>query len=100
VYALQASNGNLLWEHRLLDATYQYAPQASGGVIYLGKDDYTIDTYSGSDGHPLWGYRSSTPLRWHPLIDNGLMFVRPLDGSLVVLRLSDGELLWRYAVNG
>lgn len=99
VYALQESSGNLLWEHTLTDVTYQYAPQASNGVIYLGKDDSTIDAYSESDGRPLWSYHSPTPLQWYPLIDNGLMFVRTLDGALVVLRPRDGKHLWQYEVN-
>jgi outer membrane protein assembly factor BamB len=96
VYALRASDGQVLWRHSLSNVAFKYAPQVSNGVIYLGRDDSTIDAYNASNGRPLWSYHSPSPLRWYPLVDGGLMFARTLDDSLVVLRLSNGKRLWRY----
>jgi len=96
VYALQASDGHVLWSHSLSNATFKYAPQVSNGVIYLGKDDSTIAAYNGGNGHPLWSCHSPSPLRCYPVVNDGLMFARTVDNSLVVLRLSDGKRLWQY----
>jgi outer membrane protein assembly factor BamB len=100
VYALRASDGYLLWNQVLSDTVFRYAPQTGGGIIYLSRDDYSINAFSESTGQSLWNFNSIVPLIWYPVVDNGLMFVRTIDNSLTVLRVSDGKLLWQYTVNG
>lgn len=96
VYALQASTGQVLWYHALSTTTPSYLPVASDGVLYLGTDDRSIEAWRGSDGHFLWRYASPAPLEWYPEVDNSILLVRPLNGTLDVFRIVDGKLLWRY----
>jgi outer membrane protein assembly factor BamB len=100
VYALRASDGYLIWYHELSDTMFKYPPQTGGGIIYLDREDYTINAFSESTGQLLWSFSTTVPLIWSPAIDDGSMFVRTIDNALYVLNVSDGKQLWHYAANG
>jgi len=99
-YAIQASDGRLLWQHSFYADTPEYAPSVNDGIIYLGKDDHSIDAWSGSDARFRWHYSAPAQIQWYPQVFDGLMYVRLTNGTMDVLRISDGTRLWHFPLNG
>ncbi len=108
VYALRASDGSLLWYHKI-DPGAGNAPLVSGGIVYITANisdvgPGTLYALQASDGVELWHYTSNDTLS-APLLNNGLVYVTSYDvvsqnGSLVALRASDGVQLWHDTARG
>lgn len=96
IYALEANNGTMLWSHAILSATTLFPPIAREGVLYLGRDDHSIDSWQGASGRFLWHYASAHPLLWYPTTANGVLFALALNGTVDAINLSSGVVLWRY----
>jgi outer membrane protein assembly factor BamB len=108
VYALRASDGKVLWRHKI-NTGASAAPLVSAGIIFITANigdvgPGTLYALQTSDGIELWHYTSSDPLSV-PLLDNGIVYVTSYDvvsqnGSLVALRASDGTQLWHDTARG
>jgi eukaryotic-like serine/threonine-protein kinase len=108
VYALNASDGNVLWRHKI-DLGAGTAPLVNSGIIYITASisdvgPGTLYALRASDGVELWRYTSSVSLST-PLVDNGIVYVTSYDvvsqnGNLVALRAKDGTQLWHEATRG
>ena len=108
VYALRASDGNVLWRHKINPGA-SAAPLVNGGIIYItaGISDVgpgSLYALRASDGVELWRYTSSDTLSTL-LLANGIAYVTSYDvvsqnGSLIALRASDGAQLWHDTARG
>lgn len=96
IYALQASDGRVLWQHTLFTNTTVYAPVVNDGILYLGKDAFSIDAWRGSDGRFLWHYTAPAQITWYPEVLDGIMYVLPFNGTMDVLRIDNGTRLWHF----
>ena len=110
LYALQASNGQLLWKRSYKDLTtvgnqtVEIAPYpaSDGNAIYFGTPK-GIYAWKASDGQQLWSYPA--PTTCSPLsgicppevatVTNGIVYAY-LDG-LYALHATDGSMLWKNA---
>ncbi len=98
IYALQSSNGSVLW-HDQLNAT-PYSGLLANGVIYLSA---TIGSYSGalyalrmSNGSLLWNYPLAGSMYNAPALDGTTLYVGAANGMVYALQASNGALLWHY----
>jgi eukaryotic-like serine/threonine-protein kinase len=94
VYALQTSNGALLW---------RYATE--GGVcsalvvhdrVYLCSADGVVSALQTSTGSLLWQYTILGFVFETPVVDGGSVYVGSGNGIAYALRARDGVLLWYY----
>jgi outer membrane protein assembly factor BamB len=60
------------------------------------KDAHRIRCLSATDGHDLWSYTAGGRIDSSPTVYGGLVLFGCADGSVVCLRASDGELVWRF----
>jgi outer membrane protein assembly factor BamB len=108
VYALHASDGNVLWRHKI-DPGASAAPLVNGGIIYITASISDVGPGSlyalrASDGVELWHYTSSDPLS-ATVVANGIVYVTSYDvvsqnGSFVALQASHGAQLWHDTARG
>ncbi len=108
VYALNASNGGVLWHHKI-DPGADSAPLVSKGIVYItaNRSDVgpgTLYALRASDGMELWHYTSNKPLS-DPSVGNDRVFVTSYDdasqiGNMIALRASDGVQLWHKTASG
>ena len=90
LYAVNTSDGSVRWHVQLelghIQALY------SSGVIYVGTDD-ALAAYRASEGQLLWSnpaIREAGPA----LVANGVLY---LNGGVVAVDASTGNMLWQYA---
>ena len=100
LYALNASNGSLLWRFQP-PVGASSAPTVVNGVVYIGEGDGYLYALNASNATQLWRFQTgmftySTP----PTVSNGVVYVGSSNHSLYALNASDGSLLWSYATNG
>jgi len=66
-------------------------------VIMSSKDVPTPTiVQESSTGKFLWRYRAPSHILWYPEVSDNLMYVRLYNGTMNVLRISDGKDLWHY----
>lgn len=94
LYVLCASDGQLLWQ----SAEPITNPIPNLGILYTMQNNGQLDAWRESDGQHLWGH--SFPVGTNMYIDrdsqSSVLFVMSAIGTLYVLRISDGKILWQY----
>jgi outer membrane protein assembly factor BamB len=98
VVALDAHNGNKLWE-KYLGAPIRTSPTASAERVFVVSKEGQVFCLSGSDGTELWNFRgmperASLLSNASPAVDGDVVVVPFPTGDLVALRVSDGQPLW------
>lgn len=94
LYALMTTDGSEVWSHPVPNASFSQ-PRYSNGVIYLEKDDHTVEAWNASNGQSAWIYASPTALI--ELQETGsVLFARSVIGALTAIQIHDGKILWKY----
>ncbi len=93
VYALQASNGALLWSYPVAEAS---SPAVANGVVYVGSYDHSVYALDARTGVKLWNYITDGVVFSSPTVANGTVYVDSLDSNVYALNASTGALLWKY----
>ncbi|MFH1023083.1 MAG: PQQ-binding-like beta-propeller repeat protein [Planctomycetota bacterium] len=105
----------LLWEKRLDDQrapgrllTAEWAAHPSGadpltapvvaeGIVFTGlKDRHRVVACDAATGEIKWSYTAGGRLDMPPTIHQGLCLFGSRDGWVYCLKVSDGNLLWRF----
>jgi outer membrane protein assembly factor BamB len=87
VYALNASNGALLWSYANSGAV-QSSPAVANGVVYIGSDDNNLYALNATTGAPLWSYTTGGPVESSPAVANGVVYVGSDDGNVYAFGLT------------
>jgi len=99
IYALQGSNGLLLW-HDKLNGSPSGALLANN-TIYLstatGLSNGTVYALRARDGSPLWDYHSiDGPVFNAPMLDGNTIYIGASNGIVYALRADNGGIVWHY----
>jgi len=89
VYALNASNGALLWSYANSGAV-QSSPAVAHGVVYIGSDDNNLYALNASTGTSLWIYPTGGSVESSPAVANGVVYVGSDDGNVYAFGLTGG----------
>lgn len=101
IQVFHAPDGALRWTRTL--------PKGAGiireqdGVVYLSNITYSmLAAFRGSDGYPLWTYRTSDGRAMvnNFLEQDGIVYLLQQDATLIGLRVKDGHILWRQKLAG
>ena len=95
MYALNASNGNLLWIYSPEDHV-ESSPAVSDGMVYFGSEDRRMYALDASTGKLLWRYKTGNTSFTSPAVAGGVVYFGSGDNHLYALDASSGNLLWRY----
>jgi outer membrane protein assembly factor BamB len=98
VLALDAGNGNRLWE-RGVETPVRTSPTAVGERVFVVTAEGQLHCLSASDGAELWRFRgmnSTASLLFNasPAVDGNIVVVPYPSGDLVALRAADGQAVW------
>jgi outer membrane protein assembly factor BamB len=70
---------------------------AAGGILFVvQKDAHTVQALDAETGQRLWQYTAGGRVDSPPTIHGGLALFGSRDGWVYCLRVSDGELVWRF----
>ena len=105
VYALRASDGNVLWHHKISTGA-SAAPLVNDGIIYITTSISDVGPGSlyalrASDGTQLW-HETARGFSYNaPVVDNQVVYVSASadngSGTVYALRADNGAQLWHYA---
>src|SRR5207245_745427 len=107
VYALQATNGSLLWHYTVKGACCRGLVMTDT-TVYISEFDRGgghIDALRASDGSLLWQYQGDRQVNQATVMD-GVVFLtyesagfKDTGSTVDALRISDGSHLWRYSID-
>jgi outer membrane protein assembly factor BamB len=95
VYALDASNGEPLWNFKTSDATGN--PLVANGICYVLSGDSILNALDASDGTAVWNYTAETNLGSLQLF-NGYLLAGSSLGAYC-FDASNGTLIWNFAAD-
>ncbi len=83
------------WQTRIVGRPS--APVIAGGrVLAASVDAHTVHAFDAGNGRPLWQFIAGGRVDSPPTIARGLAVFGSADGWVYCLRVSDGQLAWRY----
>lgn len=100
---------NVVWRVSLVDTDvfsrkFQHrgtpAVSPDGSRLVVGASDGAISCLRSRDGSLLWRKRVEGPTDTEALIENGVVYLAPANGSALAYRLADGKLLWQTSLPG
>lgn len=98
VYALEASDGKILWQYKAGGPALVYA--AANGAVYATNEN-TLYALNASNGTLLWQYQASTEIS-QVQVSDGVVYANTAatgnTSTLAALRVTDGTLLWHYSL--
>lgn len=100
--AYHINNGSkaFSWQHSMESVRYYPEFANTDGIIFFGPDNHSnsIIAWNSNNGSDLWHYSSHATILWYPHTANGIMYIYKNDGTMDVVRMSDGYVLWRYSI--
>lgn len=93
VYALNASNGQVIWR-AVNYAEFYTGPAAGNGLVYFGSDFHTLTALSAKDGHGVWQYAADDVIETSPAVTSDAVYA---SGSMDVYAVHaiTGRLIWK-----
>ncbi|GAB4297319.1 MAG: hypothetical protein Kow0090_12540 [Myxococcota bacterium] len=93
-YALDGTNGRVLWRFAPEDGAWSSTPLVAGDVVYTGENNGIMYALKAKTGEPIWSYTTEAPIRSKPaLVDGKLVFINAA-GRVTALDAASGEWLW------
>lgn len=99
VYAVNASDGSILWENADCSEDLQASPAVVDGVVYAYCDNNVLHALNADTGSELWQYdtgRNGDAPFFSPAVANGVIYARVGPYSMGALDARDGSVLWSY----
>jgi len=98
IYALQSSNGSVLWRDKLHASPY--SALLVNGVIYLGTSSGSLDSavyaVRTGDGSLLLNYPIAGSMFAAPVLDGNTIYIGAGNGMAYALHAENGRVLWHY----
>jgi outer membrane protein assembly factor BamB len=96
VYALQASDGSVVWKHPTGDQVFA-APTVRDGVVYASEFTDGLFALRASDGRLLWSQPGMEGAGSSTIVD-GVIYINGYDQQTYALHASDGSQIWHSQV--
>ncbi|MCC5998532.1 MAG: PQQ-binding-like beta-propeller repeat protein, partial [Thermofilum sp.] len=82
LYALNASNGKLLWKYTTGGPIVASPIVSLNGIVYVGSTDGRIYALDAKNGELVWSDNTGASIEVTPVLDNGMLFVCSSDGTI------------------
>lgn len=93
IYALDGTDGALLWKHETADETGSVC-MVNGSAVYCGADDEYMRAFHANNGTLMWKFRAGGPITSSVRIgDSGNLYFGCLDSNVYCIS-SSGALIW------
>jgi len=94
VYALNAINGDKLWNFTT-DSSVDSSPAVASGVVYVGSEDGYVYALNSTNGVQLWSYQTGGGVYSSPAVFNQVVYVGS-GFSVYALNAASGSKIWNY----
>jgi outer membrane protein assembly factor BamB len=84
------------WQARITGGRLSSFTIAEGKLLVAAVDNHTVCALDAISGKSVWVYTAGGPVDSPPTIYQGRAIFGCADGYIYCLRLSDGELIWRF----
>ncbi|MDN3551949.1 outer membrane protein assembly factor BamB [Halomonas almeriensis] len=98
IKAINADNGEVLWETRL-DSAASSALTAVADHVFLGTRNGEILALDQGSGEEVWRSRVSSEVLSAPQVNNRLVVVQTIDGKVTALDRRSGAERWVYSTS-
>jgi eukaryotic-like serine/threonine-protein kinase len=98
VYALNATNGNKLWNYTT-DSSVDSSPAVAEGIVYVGCEDGNLFALNATDGNKLWSYNTPGGVDSSPAVVGGVVYIGSFDRNVYALNAVSGAKLWNYTAD-
>src|SRR3990170_3186583 len=95
VYALNASNGAVVWKYTT-GANVLSPAAVANGVVYVGSEDYNVYALNATTGAYIWSYKTGYFVDSAIAFSNGVVYVASEDNKVYALNATTGAFLWSY----
>ena len=99
IYALQSSNGALIWHDEVTQGS-PFDALLINGVIYLGTDvgsgNSALYALRASDGSMLWNYPVAGISVTALMLDGTTLYAGVANGMVYALQANSGAIRWHY----
>ncbi|MGA9532430.1 MAG: PQQ-binding-like beta-propeller repeat protein [Anaerolineales bacterium] len=100
VFALNADDGNLVWQQDLSSGRIIGGPAVAGDLLLIPSSDRNLYAVQKAGGQLVWSFTSDRPLWATPLVENERVYLAALDHNVYELNLRDGSVLWSRELGG
>ena len=99
IYALDTSDGGLLWQYTT-GGVVDSSPAMADGIVYVGSQDWNLYALDAATGTLLWNYTTGGEVRSSPAVADGVVYFGSNDHRVYALDANTGALIWNYATGG
>jgi outer membrane protein assembly factor BamB len=96
VFAIDMSNGDVLWRRPIRNGKMAASPAVWGDLIVVHGMDGRVRVLRGSDGRPLSHFTVGAPIESSPIVRDGIDYLGSWNGVVEALDLRRRRLLWAY----
>lgn len=94
-YALDMSNGRILWRYKTTARIIGSADVKDGRVVFASANG-TIYCLSVETGKPMWRQKLGKPITGSVTIDGSTVYVGSTDSCFYAMKLMNGAPVWTY----
>jgi len=94
--AAVSSNLKPAWQTRICRGKLSSVVVAEGKLLVAAVDGHTVHALDAAGGKGVWTYTAGGPVDSPPTIHQGRAIFGCADGYVYCLRVTDGELIWRF----
>lgn len=100
VYALNETNGLLIWDYVTDGPVHNSVPAVADGKVFIGSWDNKVYALNETDGSVIWNFTSQGQVNGSPTVVDGRVFIGSDDENVYALNETTGSLLWNFATGG
>jgi eukaryotic-like serine/threonine-protein kinase len=101
--AFDADTGEVRWRRKLsIDSSPAVVEAAADGVLYVGGSHlarYGVTAYAAGTGTALWTFYTGFTVPASPVVVDGVVYVRSVDGYMYALDAATGHRIWARQVS-
>jgi outer membrane protein assembly factor BamB len=95
MYALQATDGDVLWRFETLGPVQSEAKyDAHDDVLYFGSNDGALYKVSASSGALSWRFSTGAEVSHRPWLEGGLVYIVNANDTVVAINAKSGAMVW------
>src|SRR5581483_7719100 len=100
--AIDATSGRVAWQKRFPDACYSGTTTTASGLVFIGRNQGTLQAYDGRNGKLLWSFQTGAGANDQPTIfqQGGKEFLAFFSGGNSLQATPHGNSLWLFGLDG
>lgn len=95
MYALQATDGDVLWRFETLGPVQAEAKyDAREDALYFGSNDGALYKVAAGTGQMQWRFATGAEVSHRPVLKDGLVYITNANDTVVAINAKSGAMVW------